>query len=209
MAFVPSKYSLADLTVSATADRLGLSNQPANESHLNNLNLLAEFLTQLPFQVRINSAYRAPAVNTAVGGAKSSQHMQGLALDLTPIGLTNKELATWLWVNRASYPELDQVIWYTDTSHVHIGICPPGAVGCVEREPRGAFYTARKEGSDYTRWIPDQAGMAEVMQLYASTRPVRTVGFAALALGGSLSVAVLTLFVALRLRRNRRATRKG
>lgn len=209
MPFVPSTYSLADLTVSATADSLGLSNQPANESHLNNLNLLAEFLTQLPFQVRINSAYRAPAVNTAVGGAKSSQHMQGLALDLTPIGLTNKELATWLWANRALYPELDQVIWYTDTSHVHIGICPPGAVGCVEIRPRGAFYTARKEGSEYTRWLPDEASMAEVLRLYARTRPVRTAGFAALALGGGLGVAALMVFVALRLKRKRGRKQKG
>ena len=30
------------------------------------------------------SGYRSPAVNKAVGGAKASQHMQGLALDLVP-----------------------------------------------------------------------------------------------------------------------------
>ena len=204
MAFVPSKYSLADLTVSATADSLGLSNQPANEDHENNLNLVAAFLSQLPFKVRINSAYRSPTVNTAVGGAKNSQHMQGLAMDITPLELSNKELATWLWANRADYPELDQVIWYTDTTHVHIGICPPGAVGCVEVRPRMAFYTARKEGSEYTRWLPDEASMAEVLRLYAQTRPVRTATFAALALGGALAVSAVGVVVALRLKRRRR-----
>ena len=174
MAFIPPQYTLADLTVSRTGESRGLSNQPATDAHRTNLELLTKFLQELPFPVRINSAYRSPTVNAAVGGAKASQHMEGLALDLTPQGLTNKEMATWLWAHRAAYPELDQVIWYTDTSHVHIGICPPGAIGCVRGAPRAQFYTARKEGSDYTRWVPDEAGMSAVLANYVQTRPVRT-----------------------------------
>ena len=39
--------------------------------------------------VRIGSAYRTPAHNRSVGGAKASQHMQGRALDLyPPTGMT-------------------------------------------------------------------------------------------------------------------------
>jgi uncharacterized protein YcbK (DUF882 family) len=41
----------------------------------------------------IGSAYRTPAHNRKVGGAKASQHMQGRALDLyPPMGMTVDEL---------------------------------------------------------------------------------------------------------------------
>ena len=200
MAFIPSKYSLADLTVSATASRKGLSNQPASESHGNNLNRLSAFLESIPFELRINSAYRSPAVNKAVGGSPTSQHPNGLAADITPIGMTNRELATWLWANRADYPELDQVIWYTDTSHVHVGICPAGSTGCVGGAPRQHFYYAKKEGSKYTRWLPEDAEMKQVLAMYVETRPVRTAVWA-VALAGGVSVAALIVALAIRARK--------
>ena len=199
MAFIPSKYSLADLTVSATASRRGMSNQPASESHGNNLNRLAAFLESIPFQLRINSAYRSPEVNRAVGGSSTSQHPNGLAADITPIGMTNKQLATWLWANRADYPELDQVIWYTDTSHVHVGICPPGSTGCVGGAPRQHFYYARKEGSKYNRWLPEEAEMKQVLAMYAETRPIRTATIA-IALTAGISIAAVLIAIAVRAR---------
>ena len=43
--------------------------------------------------VRIGSAYRTPAHNRSVGGAKNSQHMEGRALDLyPPTGMTIAKL---------------------------------------------------------------------------------------------------------------------
>jgi len=200
MAFIPSKYSLSDLTVSATASRRGLSNQPASEAHRSNLGYLASFLGSLPFELRINSAYRSPAVNQAVGGSSTSQHPNGLAADITPVGLSNKDLATWLWAHRAEFPELDQVIWYTDTSHVHVGICPPGSTGCVRGAPRQHFYYARKEGSKYTRWVPEEAEIKHVVEMYASTRPLRTAAVA-VALAGGVSLAAVLIALAVRVRR--------
>ncbi len=178
-------YTLEELTVSATADRLGLSNLPATDVHASNLDLLEAFLNSIPFDFRVNSVYRSPEVNTAVGGSSTSQHMNGLAIDLTPIGLNNEELATWFWANRADYPELDQVIWYINTSHVHIGICPPGAQNCVSGAPRGRFYRAESESSTYERWLPDDASMSEVLAMYQQTRPIRfaAVKYLALAIG--------------------------
>ena len=43
--------------------------------------------------IQVNSAYRSPAVNAAVGGAASSQHMKGQAVDWVPLadGLVLKE----------------------------------------------------------------------------------------------------------------------
>ena len=42
--------------------------------------------------IRIGSAYRPPAWNRAVGGARFSQHMQGTALDLHPVHCSVAEL---------------------------------------------------------------------------------------------------------------------
>jgi len=49
--------------------------------------------------VNITSAYRSPAHNTAVGGARNSQHVLGTAADITISGVTPMEIcqfAEWL-----------------------------------------------------------------------------------------------------------------
>lgn len=43
--------------------------------------------------VHINSGYRTPARNKAVGGAKYSYHMRGMAADIRVDGMTAKEIA--------------------------------------------------------------------------------------------------------------------
>ena len=45
--------------------------------------------------VHINSAYRTPAKNKAVGGAAQSQHMYGLAADITIQGVTPSQIASY------------------------------------------------------------------------------------------------------------------
>ena len=46
--------------------------------------------------VRINSAFRGPAVNTAVGGSKTSQHMSGQAADIVVPGVALEEVFRWI-----------------------------------------------------------------------------------------------------------------
>ena len=193
-------YTMDELTVSATADSRGLDNRPASSLHYDNLALANKFLQDLPFAFTLTSVYRSPVVNSAVGGSSTSQHMNGLGIDLVPQRMTNKELATWLWANRASYPELDQVIWYTDTNHVHIGICPVGATNCVSGAPRGDFYSAKKEGSSYTRWLPDDASLTQVLSVYAQSRPRRFLALKILALGVGVT-GLVGLIIMLRRRR--------
>jgi hypothetical protein len=175
--------SLSDLTVSATARARGMSNDPATATHRAHLSMLASFLDSLPFTGTITSGYRSPQVNAAVGGSATSQHPNGLGVDFVPMGMTNRELATWLWLNQADYPELDQVIWYSDTNHAHIGICPPGAVGCVGGAPRRSFMSARKEGSQYSTWAPSQAEQAAVQARFPQSRPWSAWAWGALFLG--------------------------
>lgn len=46
--------------------------------------------------VHINSGYRTPARNKAVGGTKYSYHMRGMAADIRIEGMTAKEIANKL-----------------------------------------------------------------------------------------------------------------
>ena len=103
-------FSLEELTRSATATKLGIDNTP-DEEHLNNLQVVVDEIAQ-PLRdhfgkpVRINSGYRSPALNDAIGGSKKSQHSKGEALDLEIDGVSNMEVADWITENC----DYDQVI---------------------------------------------------------------------------------------------------
>lgn len=79
-------FTLRELTRSATADRLGILNEPTN-SIMTNLKELATTVLQ-PIRdkwgqpIIVTSGYRCPKLNAAVGGAKASQHMLGQAADI-------------------------------------------------------------------------------------------------------------------------------
>lgn len=96
-------FSLRELTRSDTAVRLGIDNTPSEE-HLKNLRILCEQVLE-PVRkvygpVRVNSGYRALAVNMAVNPMTStinrlSQHCTGHAVDFEVDGVTNAGLARW------------------------------------------------------------------------------------------------------------------
>jgi len=102
-------FKLEEMTVSPTAKKLGLSNTPTAE-HIENMRYCCEKILE-PVRakfgpVTINSSYRAPAVNKAVGGSKTSQHVNGQAIDFEVKGVDNKTVADWV----ADNLEFDQVI---------------------------------------------------------------------------------------------------
>lgn len=102
-------FKLEEMTVSPTAKKLGLSNTPTPQ-HIENMRYCCEKILE-PVRakfgpVTINSSYRAPAVNTAVGGSKTSQHVNGQAIDFEVKGVDNKKVADWV----ADNLEFDQVI---------------------------------------------------------------------------------------------------
>jgi zinc D-Ala-D-Ala carboxypeptidase len=95
-----SNFSLKELTVSDTATRLGLDNTP-NETVILNLKALAENILQpvrehFGKSVKVNSGYRAPEVNAAVGGSKTSDHCKGQAADIEINGVANGDLANYI-----------------------------------------------------------------------------------------------------------------
>lgn len=98
-----NNFSLKELTVSDTATRLGLDNTP-NEAVTANLKTLAEQILQPVREhygksVKVNSGYRAPEVNAAVGGSKTSDHCKGQAADIEITGVANGDLAKYIAEN--------------------------------------------------------------------------------------------------------------
>ena len=105
--------SLAEVMRSETAKRKGVSNMPTPE-HIENFKKLAENIFQ-PIRkhfgkpIHISSGYRSAALNKAIGGASSSQHCTGEAIDIDMDGtaITNAEIFNYI-KNNLSF---DQLIW--------------------------------------------------------------------------------------------------
>lgn len=120
-------FTLDELTISESADRLGLDNTPNNEALLN-LRRLALFLEEvrkvLGKPIRINSAYRSPEVNKAVGGSATSQHCFGCAADIRVNDMTPDQVVRAIIAAKLPY---DQVIREFDRwTHVSIPNKPSG-----------------------------------------------------------------------------------
>jgi hypothetical protein len=103
-------FKLNEFTKSDTAIRKRIDNTPG-PVHAANLKKVCEKILE-PVRnhfgkpVRINSGYRGPALNAAVGGSSKSQHCNGQAVDFEIDGLPNPELAKWVSENC----EFDQII---------------------------------------------------------------------------------------------------
>lgn len=145
-------FTLEELTVSPTAKKLGLSNTPTPE-HIENMRYVCEKILE-PVRahfgkpVRINSSYRSPSVNKAVGGSTTSQHVNGQAVDYEIMGVDNKTLADWVAENL----EFDQVIleFYTagdkNSGWVHTSIKKEGG----NRHQKLIASKSKAKGTVYT-----------------------------------------------------------
>ena len=137
-------FSLSELIKSPTADRYDISNAPSME-HLVNLTVLTHKILQ-PCRdkfgvVTVNSGYRSPALNTKVGGSKTSQHCNGEAADFECFTITNPDLAKWISKNL----EFDQLI----LEFYKQGDPHSGWVHCSHRKDgsnRKKIMTALKQG---------------------------------------------------------------
>ena len=102
-------FDLEELTKSQTGDRLGIDNMPGAAA-LDSLMVLCSRVLE-PVRahygpVHINSGFRCPDLNKAVGGASTSQHCLGQAADIEVAGVANGDLAAWIAANL----DFDQVI---------------------------------------------------------------------------------------------------
>lgn len=96
-------FTLIELITSQEAARRGLDNTPTPQVITNLTNLVKNVLQPLRdlvgMPIVISSGYRSSAVNSAIGGAKNSEHMTGCAADFTIPGKTNKETAQLIMYN--------------------------------------------------------------------------------------------------------------
>ena len=98
---------------SRTATRLNIDNKP-NDDQMQNMCLIAEEVFE-PLRVwvggpiKINSFFRSPELNKAIGGSTKSQHCHGQAIDLDDTfgRATNAEMYEFI----RKYLDFDQMIW--------------------------------------------------------------------------------------------------
>ena len=110
---ISKNISYKEGVYSNTAIRRGIDNVP-NEDQLSNMKLLAEKVFQ-PLRewvgkpIKINSFFRSPELNTAIGGSGKSQHCKGQAIDIDDTfgKATNAEMYNWIKENL----DFDQMIW--------------------------------------------------------------------------------------------------
>ena len=125
MVRLSTNFTLQEFTKSQTALRQDIDNTP-NDEHLASAKELFENIVQ---QVRdnfgvtvINSGYRGPELNEAVGGSSNSQHCKGEAVDIECPGTPNYDVAKWIEENL----DFDQLIleFYTpgipDSGWIHV-----------------------------------------------------------------------------------------
>ena len=123
---ISKNITYAEAIHSSTAKREGIDNTP-NQKELECMKLLAEKVFE-PLRewvggpIKVNSFFRSVALNEAIGGAASSQHCKGQAIDIDDVyGVkSNAEMYNWIKENL----DFDQMIWEfgTDTqpNWVHI-----------------------------------------------------------------------------------------
>ena len=98
---------------STTATRKGIDNTPNDGQLLNMVTIAEEVFEPLRAYVggpiKINSFFRCPELNKAIGGSGKSQHCHGQAIDIDDTfgRMTNAEMYSWI----KEYLEFDQMIW--------------------------------------------------------------------------------------------------
>lgn len=115
-------FTLEEFTRSDTASRLGIINEPG-EKELAALRVLVSRTIQplrdkLGVPIHVNSGYRCPELNKAVGGVPTSQHQKGEAADLSIDG----KAADILEALENSNIPFDQAILYRKQNFLHVSL---------------------------------------------------------------------------------------
>ena len=129
-------FSLAELCKTRT----GIENVP-NQEQVNNLKRLCGWLEQLRRRwnnlygegddpIIINSGFRSPEVNKAVGGVPTSNHLTGCAVDIRCIGMEQalRYAAILLDISDMSREDFDELLIEQKRSviWIHFAVRPSG-----------------------------------------------------------------------------------
>ena len=110
---ISDHITYAEAIHSTTAKRKSIDNTP-NEAQVEAMKLLAEKIFE-PLRkwvggpIKVNSFFRSETLNEAIGGAASSQHCKGQAIDIDDVygRKTNADMYHWIQMNL----DYDQMIW--------------------------------------------------------------------------------------------------
>jgi len=110
---ISAHISYKEGVYSRTAIRLDIDNEPNNEQ-IDNMRLLAQEVFE-PLRmwvggpIKINSFFRSPKLNKAIGGSTKSQHCHGQAIDIDDTfgRCTNAEMYDFI----KEHLDFDQMIW--------------------------------------------------------------------------------------------------
>lgn len=115
-------FSIKELCNSSTANQRKINNYPNNQI-IKNLKTLVEFILD-PLRekynkpIYINSGYRCEKLNKLVGGSKNSQHLYGLAADITT-GTKKENKILFNLIIELNLP-FDQVIDEKNYTWIHV-----------------------------------------------------------------------------------------
>lgn len=115
-------FTIKELCKSSTAEQKKIDNTP-NSEVVNNLEKLVEYILD-PLRekygkpIHVNGGYRCLALNKAVGGSKTSQHMLGLAADITA-GSVAKNKILFNLIQELNLP-FDQLIDEKNFRWIHV-----------------------------------------------------------------------------------------
>lgn len=119
-------FTIKELCYSYTAEQKGIDNSPSKEIE-EHLKELISFLNPIREKwgsgIQVNSGYRCPELNKAVGGVDTSAHMLGYAADLYPVNDKFDDFKTFI-VNYLQDKEFDQCILETsgNSEWIHLGL---------------------------------------------------------------------------------------
>jgi len=110
---ISDHITYAEAIHSNTAKRKGIDNTPS-EAQVTAMKLLAEKVFE-PLRkwvggpIKVNSFFRSEALNESIGGAATSQHCKGQAIDIDDVygKKTNADMYHWIQQNL----DYDQMIW--------------------------------------------------------------------------------------------------
>ena len=128
--YLTNNFTLSELIKSQTALRLDIDNNPSDQvlGNLTDLcvNVLQPVRDYYKTGVTINSGYRSPELNKAIGGVPTSDHCMGYAADIEIPGIPNYDIARYI----ADTLNFTQLIleFYTpgipDSGWVHVSYNP-------------------------------------------------------------------------------------
>ena len=114
-------FHLGEFVRSDTAARLGIRNVPPPEAsrrlHMLALRVLEPLRKAVGAPIHVSSGYRSAALNDAIGGSPTSQHIRGEAVDIWTGAMDAADLHALVV---ATVPEWDQLYLNRRDAFIHI-----------------------------------------------------------------------------------------